>query len=91
MYTVLGDIIRKSDSSTNIGNAVLYECIHCASSIYPNPKLLEAAANVIANFFKSDSHNLKYMGIDAFGLLIKLSPNIAEQHQVYILWNISKL
>ncbi|OIW10789.1 hypothetical protein TanjilG_27735 [Lupinus angustifolius] len=85
MYTVLGDIIRKSDSSTNIGNAVLYECIRCVSSIYPNPKLLEAAADVIAKFLKSDSHNLKYMGIDALGRLIKLSPNIAEQHQLAVI------
>ncbi|XP_019421450.1 PREDICTED: AP-4 complex subunit epsilon-like isoform X4 [Lupinus angustifolius] len=85
MYTVLADIIRKSDSSTNIGNAVLYECIRCVASIYPNPMLLEAAADVIANFLKSDNHNLKYMGIDALGRLIKLSLNIAEQHQLAVI------
>ncbi|KAI4314608.1 hypothetical protein L6164_027496 [Bauhinia variegata] len=85
MYTVIGDIIRKSDSSSNIGNAVLYECICCVSSIYPNAKLLEAAADVIARFLKSDSHNLKYMGIDALGRLIKLSPEIAEQHQLAVI------
>ncbi|KAK7252585.1 hypothetical protein RIF29_36636 [Crotalaria pallida] len=85
MYTILGDIIRKSDSSTNIGNAVLYECICCISSIYPNPKLLETAAEVVAKFLKSDSHNLKYLGIDALGRLIKLSPNIAEQHQLAVI------
>ncbi|KAK7250707.1 hypothetical protein RIF29_33313 [Crotalaria pallida] len=85
MYTVIGDIIRKGDSSSNIGNAILYECICCVSSIYPNPKLLEAAADVIAKFLKSDSHNLKYMGIDALGRLIKLSPHIAEQHQLAVI------
>lgn len=85
MYTVIGDIIRKGDSSSNIGNAILYESIRCVSSIYPNPKLLEAAADVIAKFLKSDSHNLKYMGIDALGRLIKLSPLIAEQHQLAVI------
>ncbi|XP_061363244.1 AP-4 complex subunit epsilon [Gastrolobium bilobum] len=85
MYTVIGDIIRKSDSTSNIGNAILYECICCVSSIYPNPKLLEAAADAIARFLKSDSHNLKYMGIDALGRLIKLSPNVAEQHQLAVI------
>ncbi|KAK7309451.1 hypothetical protein RJT34_06195 [Clitoria ternatea] len=85
MYTVLGDIIRRSDSTSNIGNAVLYECICCISSIYPNPKLLENAAEVIAKFLKSDSHNLKYMGIDALGRLIKLSPEVAEQHQLAVI------
>ncbi|GMJ00200.1 Adaptor Protein Complex 4E [Hibiscus trionum] len=85
MYTVVGDIFRKSDSSSNIGNAVLYECICCVSSIYPNPKLLDSAADVISRFLKSDSHNLKYMGIDALGRLIKISPEIAEQHQLAVI------
>ncbi|TYI15282.1 hypothetical protein ES332_A08G175600v1 [Gossypium tomentosum] len=85
MYTVVGDIFRKCDSSSNIGNAVLYECICCVSSIYPNPKLLESAADAISRFLKSDSHNLKYMGIDALGRLIKISPEIAEQHQLAVI------
>ncbi|XP_040989498.1 AP-4 complex subunit epsilon [Juglans microcarpa x Juglans regia] len=85
MYTVVGDILRKCDSSSNIGNAVLYECVCCVSSIYPNPKLLEAAADVISRFLKSDSHNLKYMGIDSLGRLIKMSPEIAEQHQLAVI------
>ncbi|KAK7835085.1 AP-4 complex subunit epsilon [Quercus suber] len=85
MYTVVGDIFKKCDSTSNIGNAVLYECICCVSSIYPNPKLLEAAADVISRFLKSDSHNLKYMGIDALGRLIKISPEIAEQHQLAVI------
>ncbi|XP_045786118.1 AP-4 complex subunit epsilon [Trifolium pratense] len=85
MYTVIGDIIRKGDSSSNIGNAILYESIRTVSSIHSNAKLLEAAADVIAKFLKSDSHNLKYMGIDALGRLIKLSPLIAEQHQLAVI------
>ncbi|CAL1386704.1 unnamed protein product [Linum trigynum] len=85
MYTVVGDIFRKCDSSSNIGNAVIYQCICCVSSIHPNPKLLESAADQIARFLKSDSHNLKYLGIDALGRLIKLSPEIAEQHQLAVI------
>ncbi|XP_008231757.1 PREDICTED: AP-4 complex subunit epsilon [Prunus mume] len=85
MYMVVGDIFRKCDSTSNIGNAVLYECICCVSAIYPNPKLLEQAAQVISRFLKSDSHNLKYMGIDALGRLIKISPEIAEQHQLAVI------
>ncbi|CAK9325395.1 unnamed protein product [Citrullus colocynthis] len=85
MYTVVGDIFKKCDPLSNIGNAVLYQSICCVSSIYPNPKLLEAAADVISRFLKSDSHNLKYMGIDALGRLIKLNPDIAEQHQLAVI------
>ena len=52
MYTVLGDLIRKADASSNIGNAVLYECVCCASAIHPSAKLLEAAADAISKFLK---------------------------------------
>lgn len=43
--------------------------------------------NWFLNFFRgqSDSHNLKYMGIDALGRLIKISPEIAEQHQLAVI------
>lgn len=34
---------------------------------------------------QSDSHNLKYMGIDALGRLIKISPHVAEQHQLAVI------
>ncbi|KAL5702771.1 hypothetical protein ACHQM5_027943 [Ranunculus cassubicifolius] len=85
MYTVLGDIFRKGDSSSNIGNAILYECICCVSSIYPSSKLLDAAAEVTSKFLKSESHNLKYMGIDALGRLIKINPDIAEEHQLAVI------
>lgn len=85
MYTVLGDIFRKSEPASNIGNAVIYECICCVSSIYPNPKLLEAAVEATSRFLKSDSHNLKYLGIDALGRLIKINPDIAEEHQLAVI------
>ena len=52
MYTVIGDIFKKCDPASNIGNAILYECICCVSSINPNTKLLEGAAEVIARFLK---------------------------------------
>ncbi|KAI3694313.1 hypothetical protein L1987_77277 [Smallanthus sonchifolius] len=87
MYTIIGDdIMRKSDTTSNIRNALLYERICCVSSIHPNPKLFGgAAADAIAKFLKSDIHNLKYLGIDALGRLIMISPEIAEQHQLAVI------
>ena len=34
---------------------------------------------------QSDSHNLKYMGIDSLGRLIKINPDIAEEHQLAVI------
>ncbi|KAF3796033.1 AP-4 complex subunit epsilon [Nymphaea thermarum] len=85
MYAVLGDIFRKCETTSNIGNAVLYECICTVSSIYPSPKLLESAAEVTSRFLKSDNHNFKYMGVDALRRLIRVNPDIAEEHQLAVI------
>ncbi|XP_031097335.1 AP-4 complex subunit epsilon-like [Ipomoea triloba] len=85
MFTIVGDVMRKCDLTTNIGSAILYECICCVSSIHPSPKLLESAADAISKILKTDNHNLKYLGIDALGRLIKISPEIAEQHQLAVI------
>ncbi|WOH06994.1 hypothetical protein DCAR_0626423 [Daucus carota subsp. sativus] len=41
----------------------------------------ELARLCLVTAYKSDSHNLKYIGIDALGRLIKISPEIVE-HQL---------
>ncbi|XP_024531548.1 AP-4 complex subunit epsilon [Selaginella moellendorffii] len=85
MFNVLGDILKRSDSTSNIGNAILYECVRTLTSIYTNPRLLQNAAEITAKFLKSDNHNLKYMGIDALGRLIKITPECAENHQLAVI------
>lgn len=52
MYNVLGDVIKKNDTHTNIGHAILYEAICTITSIYPHPKLLETAAEITSRFLK---------------------------------------
>lgn len=85
MYTILSDIFRKTESTSNIGNAILYECVCCVSSIFPSTKLLGTAAEVTSKFLKNESHNLKYLGIDALGRLFKINPEIAEEHQLAVI------
>ncbi|URD78531.1 AP-4 complex subunit [Musa troglodytarum] len=37
------------------------------------------------HMYNSDSHNLKYMGVDALGRLIRINPDIAEEHQLAVI------
>eukprot|EP00850_Spirogloea_muscicola_P017883 SM000158S02015 [mRNA] locus=s158:129318:134894:+ [translate_table: standard] len=85
MYSVLIDVLRLSDTGSTIGNAILYECICTITSIHPNPKLLETSASVTSKFLKSDSHNLKYMGIDALGRVVRINPEFATEHQIAVI------
>jgi AP-4 complex subunit epsilon-1 len=52
MYSVLSDVLKKSETNGNIGNALIYECICTITSIHPYPKLLETAAEHTSRFLK---------------------------------------
>lgn len=85
MYAILADVLRRADSGITIGNAILYECICTVTSIYPNTKLLTSCAEITSRLLKSESHNLKYVGIDALGRVVKINPDFANEHQLAVI------
>lgn len=48
MYEILMETLRKADTGINAGYAISYECVKTIVSIYPSPKLLDAAAETIS-------------------------------------------
>ena len=82
MYSVLGTALKKGDNQVNIGNAIVYECVRTAASIYPSPVLLEHCASVVSRFVKSPNHNLKYVGLDALSCIVNINPKYAAEHQM---------
>ncbi|EFJ52222.1 hypothetical protein VOLCADRAFT_87158 [Volvox carteri f. nagariensis] len=85
MAAVLHQTLRRANTSHTIGSAIIYECVRTITTIYPNPQLLAAAAESIATFLRSTSHNLRYVGIDALAGITALNPSAAAEHQVAVL------
>eukprot|EP00199_Chlamydomonas_sp_CCMP681_P000084 CAMPEP_0119112054 /NCGR_PEP_ID=MMETSP1180-20130426/38536_1 /TAXON_ID=3052 ORGANISM="Chlamydomonas cf sp, Strain CCMP681" /NCGR_SAMPLE_ID=MMETSP1180 /ASSEMBLY_ACC=CAM_ASM_000741 /LENGTH=978 /DNA_ID=CAMNT_0007099373 /DNA_START=53 /DNA_END=2989 /DNA_ORIENTATION=+ len=84
MYAVLQQTLRRANTSHTIGNAIIFECVNTITTIYPNPHLLVAAADAIATFLRSPSHNLRYVGVDALAGICKIHPNVAQEHQLAV-------
>lgn len=53
---------------------VVYEAVRTVTTIYPNPLLLDAAATAISRFIRSESHNLKYIGIKGLAAIVNDHP-----------------
>eukprot|EP00891_Asterochloris_glomerata_P002814 jgi/Astpho2/2814/fgenesh1_pm.00050_%23_25_t len=85
MYAVVAEAMRKGNTGHTIGNAIVYEAVRTITAIYPNPSLLQSAAEMIANFLKSSSHNLKYVGIDGLARIVRISPKYAAEHQLAVI------
>ena len=53
---------------------LVYETVRTVTSIYPNPLLLDTAATAISRFIRSESHNLKYIGIKGLAAIVNDHP-----------------
>jgi AP-4 complex subunit epsilon-1 len=69
----------------NLEVVIVYEVVKTVTTIYPNTVLLDAAATSISRFIRSDSHNLKYIGIKALTAIVKDHPQYAADHQMAVI------
>lgn len=85
MYEILHETLRKADTGINAGYAIVYECVITIIAIYPNANLLDAAAEAIARFMQSRSHNLQYLGVTGLAMIVEQHPQYAAQHQLAVM------
>lgn len=86
MKNVLLTVLRNVTQKNTIANAVLFECIRTMTTVSPDTQLLEQAANSIFKFLQSDnSHNMKYMGLEALGGIVSINFRQAQDHQTAVM------
>ncbi len=84
MYEVLAEVMKRADTGINVGYAIVFEAVSTVTTIYPNTVLLDSAATSISRFIRSDSHNLKYIGVKGLAAIVKDHPRYAADHQMAV-------
>jgi AP-4 complex subunit epsilon-1 len=82
MYETLNIVIKKADDmGTNMGYALVYQCLKAITTIYPHQPLIDLVSSTIARFLQSETHNLKYIGITGLASIVKIDPKYTLSYQ----------
>lgn len=85
MYEILSEVMRRADDTgVNAGYAIVYQCLKTITRIYPNPNLIENAAQLVSRFLTAENNNLKYTGITGLISIVKINPTYAIRHQLVV-------
>lgn len=85
MYEIILNVMQRADTGINVAYAIVYDCVKCITTIYPNTTLLEAAAVSISRFITAPNHNLKYLGVTGLATIVKDHPRYAANHQMAVI------
>lgn len=85
MYEVLREVLHRADIGINVGFAIIYECVKTITAIFPDAALLAEAAKCISRFVTSESHNLKYLGVNGLASIVQVDPKYALDHQLLVI------
>ena len=55
------------------------------TTIYPNPTLLDSAATSVSRLIRSDSNNLKYIGLKGLTYIVRDHPIYVRDHQLAVI------
>ncbi|KJP88414.1 hypothetical protein AK88_01866 [Plasmodium fragile] len=72
--SVLAQVATNTDSTKNVGNAILYECVKTITYISTDPGLLVLAVNVLGKFLQNTDNNIRYVGLCTLQKLLKKDP-----------------
>ncbi|KAK9362622.1 adaptin N terminal region-domain-containing protein [Lipomyces starkeyi] len=85
MNDILAQIATNTDSSKNVGNAILYETVLTILDIDADSGLRVLGINILGRFLGNKDNNVKYVGLNTLSKVVELEPNAVQRHRNTIL------
>ncbi|EJD07418.1 Adaptor protein complex AP-1 gamma subunit [Fomitiporia mediterranea MF3/22] len=85
MNDILAQVATNTDSTKNVGNAILYETVLTVLEIEADSGLRVMAINILGKFLSNRDNNIRYVALNTLNKVVSMDTNAVQRHRNIIL------